>query len=158
MRELRSVHVQQIIRGTAHIKAVYELTNGFEGFGFEQMSKVGQLYAAGLAQPREVPSSADIEKAVECLEEAIERFDSQSDDPNNRGYLQIASDQLELQRKRLVDDVDLLGSPGNVDAINYGADERRRKMMTLTNEAAERVSADKAAFARLSQRLAREGW
>ena len=141
-------------KGRKLIESAETFFNGFEGFGYGLMNKIGNLYATGLAQAREEPSIADLEKAIKYLDMAVKRFNPERDDPNNRGYLKLAKDQLETQRKRIVEK----SSIGREETVFVGAKERRTKMMEISDAARQRVEADKAALARLRERLAREGW
>ena len=40
----------------------------------------------------------------------------------------------------------------------FGADERRRKLMEISDAARQRMEAEKAALKRLREHLVREGW
>jgi len=90
------------IKGVELLKKSDTLSNGFQNFGFRFLSKLGELYAAGLAQPGEDPLITDLEKAINYFDTAVKRFNPKKDDPNNRGFLQITKDQLENQKKRIV--------------------------------------------------------
>ncbi|MDR0294202.1 MAG: hypothetical protein LBH95_08640 [Oscillospiraceae bacterium] len=142
------------VKGSELIQTADKFYNGFEGFGFGVMSKIGELYASGLAQPGEEPSVADLEKAIKYLDIAVKRFNPERDDPNNRGFLQLTKEQLENQKKRIVNKM----SMGDDNTTFSGAGERRRQMMEISEPARQRMEADKAALTRLRQRLTREGW
>ena len=138
------------IKGVELIQAANALTNGFEGFGFVLMYKIGEVYATGLAQPGEEPSIADLEKAIKYLDIAIKRFNPEK---NKSEMLDLVKQLLGNCKGR----IEAKKREGE-DAHFTGAGERRRKMMEISPAARQRMEADKAAFARLSQRLAREGW
>ena len=143
------------IKGVELIQAADALTNGFEGFGFVLMYKIGELYATGLTQPGEEPSIADLEQAVKYLDIAIKRFNPEK---NNPAMLDLAKQLSGTQKKRIKSKRELLSSLGREDTHFAGKDERRRKMMEISAAARQRMEADKAALARLRQRLARERW
>ena len=144
-------------RGAELIQAAHSLTDGFKEFGFKSLSKIGEIYASGLAQEGEEPSIADLEKAVIYFELAVKRFKPEND-PNNRGYLQLNKDLLATCKKRIESKKELKSSIGREDTVFVGAAERRRKMMEISEPARQRMNADKAALARLRERLKREGW
>ena len=146
------------VKGVELIKAAETFFNGFEGFGYRPMKILGDLYWSGLAQPGEEASVADLEKATVYLETAIKRFKPERDDPNNRGFLQRTKDLLELTKKRTEAKKGLRDFVGEETTNFSGADERRREDMKISDAARQRVEADKAAFARLKERFAREGW
>jgi len=140
------------LRGAELIQTAYKLSNGFEGYGFGLLGKIAEIYGQGLAQPDEEPSIADLEKAMKYSDMAIERFNPEKNNPNileeHRRYRSILPERI--SEKRLPNYQKIMP-----DEIN----ERREQMKKPTSERArERMEADKAAFARLSQRLAREGW
>jgi len=145
------------VRGAKLLEAAHVKTNGFEKFGYKFHNTLGELYATGMAQPGEDPSVADLEKSIQYLEGAIKRFNPEKNDPNNRGYLQLTKDMYELQKKRIVNKMITQGDI-IVDLSDTEKNERRRRMMEVSPLARERVAADKAAIARLRQRLSREGW
>jgi len=137
-------------RGADLIQSAHLLTKGFEEFGFKSLSKIGEIYATGLAQECEDPTTYDLDKAIKYLTMAVERFKPEND-PNHRGYKQINEDLIRVCKERknsVVRDF--------ADAEELR--ERRKKMMEISPAAAERVKADKAALARLRERLKREGW
>ena len=151
-------HTQRdAVRGAKLIEAAHAKTKGFEEYGYKFHNTLGELYATGMAQPGEDPSVADLEKAIKYLEGAIKRFNPQKNDPNNRGYLQLTKDMYELQKKRIVN---MMITQGDkiVDISDAEKNARRRQMMEISPQARQRVEADKAALARLRQKLAREGW
>ena len=145
-------------KGAELIESAYSLTNGFEGFGYRPLSTMGEIYATGLAQKGEVPSTGDLAKAIEYLDAAVRRFVPENDDPNNRGYLQLTKDQLNLQKERIEEKNNQRSSLVREDTYRSDADERRARMMQISDASKQRLDADKAALARLRQRLAREGW
>jgi len=145
-------HTQRdAIKGVKLIEEAENLTNGFAVFGFDSMYKLGELYATGLAQHGEEPSIADLEKAIKYLDIAIKRFNPEKSDQRK---LDLARQLFETQKKRIVTKKTI----GDDDTNFHGAGERRKKMMDLSDAARHRLEADKAALARLRQRLAREGW
>ena len=151
-------HTQRdAVRGVKLIEAAHAKTNGFETFGYKFHNTLGELYATGMAQPGEDPSVADLEKAIKYLEGAIKRFRPERDDPNNRGHLQLTKNMYELQKKRIVNKMITQGDI-IVDLSDAEKNERRRRMMEVSPKARESVAADKAAIARIRQRLSSEGW
>jgi len=149
-------HTQRDVRkGVNLINAADSLTNGFAVFGFETLFKLGELYATGLAQQGEEPSIDDLNKAIKYLYSAIKSFNLEKNDARK---LDIAKDLLEIQEKRMKEKMVLKATTGKEETNFYGADERRRKIMELSDEAKQRMKADKDALVRLSQRLACEGW
>ena len=146
------------IKGAELIQTADALTNGFEKFGYRVLSKIGEIYTTGLAQPGEEPSIADLEKAIKYQDAAVKRFVQEDDDPNNRGYLQLTKDMLERNKKWIVTKTELRDFHGRENLYFSGADERRKKMMEIPDAGERRMEADKTALARLRQRLAREGW
>lgn len=145
------------VRGAKLLESAHSNTNGFEKFGYRFLSKIGEVYATGLAQPGEDPSVSDLEKAIKYLEDAVRKFNPEKDDPNNRGYLQITKEMLELQKERIVNSA-LMRGDIVIDIGEARKDERRRKMTDISDAARQRVEADKAAIAYLRQQLAQEGW
>jgi len=143
------------IKGAELIQTADALTKGFEAFGYSFLSKIGNVYATGLAQPGEAPSIDDLDKAIKYLNIAINRFKPERDDPNNRGYLKLTKEQLEatVAKKNK-----LKSSNGRDDANFSEAFEQRQRMMEISDAARQRTEADKAALARLRERLKREGW
>jgi len=139
------------VKGAEYIQDADTFFNGFKDFGFVILLKIGELYATGLAQPGEEPSIADLEKAIKYLDLAIKRFNPEKNKPER---LDIAKQLFEVQKKRIVTKMQI----GDENTVFAGADERRRKMMEISDMARQRMEEDKAALARLRQRLAREGW
>jgi TPR repeat protein len=142
------------VRGAKLLEAVDAKTNCFEKFGYRFLSKIGELYAEGLAQTGEEPSITDLDKAVKYLEIAVRKFNPEKDDPNNRGFLLITKEMLEVQKNRVAEK----RATGDTDTYYAGANERRMQMMEVSPSAQQRLDADKAAIARLRQQLARDGW
>ncbi len=142
------------IMGAELIQAAGTYFNGFQGFGYRLMREIGEIYASGLAQIGEEPSVSDLEKAIQYLDIAIMRFNPEKDDPNNRGFLNMTIDMLETQKKRVVNKKQV----GDTNTTFSAANERREKMMGISDTAHQRLEADKVALARLRQRLSREGW
>jgi hypothetical protein len=143
------------VKGAALIKSAEAGTNGFNGFGFSVMLKLGELFAAGLAQPGEEPSIADLEQAVKYIAAAVKRFNPERDDPER---LKLAKQLWENSQKRIATKMAIKSGGGQENLVFPGADERRKKMMELSVAARQRMEADKAALKRLRERLAREGW
>jgi len=143
------------VKGAELIKAADSGTNGFDGYGFGTMYKLGELFATGLAQPGEEPSIADLEVAIKYLDIAIKRFNPEKTDPRK---LELAKQLFETQKKRIVTKREIKAQRGVEDTTFYGADERRNKMMELSDMARMRMEADKTALKRMQERLAREGW
>ena len=137
-------------KGAELIQAADALSNGFEEFGFASLSKIGEIYVAGLAQENEEPTIDDLRIAEKYLEKAIKRFKPEND-PNNRGYKQLKENMLKACREWI--------KSGARGAANFDDRvERRVKMMEISEVARQRMNADKAALARLRDRLKREGW
>ena len=145
------------VKGVELINAAENLTNGFSGYGFVTMSKLGELYATGLAQPGEEPSIADLEKAIKYLGIAIDPSTKKPDNLDHR-KLELVKQLFETQKKRVVTKREIKVQTGKEDTFFAGADERRKKMMEISDAARQRMEADKAALKRLQERLAREGW
>ena len=146
-------HTQRdAVRGAKLLEAAHAKTNGFEKFGYRFHRTIGELYATGLAQISYNPSTTDLDKAIKHLDTAVKRFNPEKDDPNNRGFLQLTEDMLDLQKRRRPSHNE------NETIPQSEIDEKRRKSMEVSPAAQQRVEADKAALARLRQRLAREGW
>ena len=148
---------RDVSRGVKLLETAHANTNGFEEYGYRFHRIIGELYATGLTQPGEDPSVFDLEKAIKYLEAAIKRFDPKKDDSNNRGFLQLMKDMLEVQKKRVVNAKTLRGDKV-VELSDADKKTRRDKMMELSPAAIERINADKAALMKIRQRLAREGW
>ena len=142
-------------KGVKLIESAETLTNNFEGYGFAFMYKLGELYATGLAQAGEEPSIADLEKAIKYLDIAIVRFNPEKTDPRK---LDLAKQLFETQKKRIVTKREIKAQRGVEDTYFSGAEVRRKEMMELSDAMRMRMEADKAALARLSQRLTQEGW
>jgi len=140
------------VKGAELIEAAGTFFNGFEGFGYGVMYKIGELYAQGLAKPGYNPSVSDLCKAIKYLKTAINRFKPEKDDPNNRGYLQLTKDYLDIQKERIKDHNE------NVIIPKFIIDEERRKAMEVSPIAQQRANADIVALALLRQRLSREGY
>lgn len=143
-------HTQRdAIEGVRLIKIAEELSNGFEGYGFDFIRQIGEIFGQGLAQPDEEASLSDLEKSAELLETAISRFNPEKNKQEIldqvKRYLELVKERIELKKKEVLSRI-------------TQATERRKKMMEITAEALQRVEADKAALARLRQSLAREGW
>ena len=139
------------VSGARLLESAHGITNGFEGFGYRYLYTIGEVYCSGLAQPGEDPSAADIMKAIGYYEAAIRKFNPARDDPNNRGILQLTKDLLASQKERVK-------THRMIELSEAERKERRDKMMYVHPAGQQRVNADKAALARLRQRLASEGW
>jgi len=164
------------IKGAKLIKEAEDLTEGFKNVGYKLLNELGNLYEGGLAQPGERPSIADFAQAIKYFAAAISRFNPEKDDPNNRGFLDLTKQIFENTKERLKANVEILISQINISlSINIDSyknslpnenpelskeekDERRKKMMEISDASRQRLEADEAAFKRLSERLAREGW
>jgi len=142
-------------KGVKLIETAESLTNGFEGYGFGFMYKLGELYATGLAQAGEEPSITDLEQAIKYLDIAIKRFNPEKSDPRK---LDLAKQLFETQKKRIVTKNEIKTQRGVEDTNFHGAEDRRRKMMELSDVMKMRMDADKAALKRIRERLAQEGW
>jgi len=130
--------------GVVLIKSVEILTNGFDGYGFVAMYKLGELYATGLAQPSEEPSIADLKKAIKYLDIAIKRFNPEKIDPRKLDFANLLLENTKgwIKTKMVLEDF-----------WGKEKDERRRKMMEISDAARQRMEADKVALKRLRERL-----
>ena len=159
---------RNVVEGVKLINEAEHLTNGFKDYGFESLYKLGRLYATGLTQPNEEPTSDDIKQAIKYLEAAIRRFNYEKGNPKE---LELAKQFLDNQGKRLLtkkkneEDLaaltDILKEPFRqqlADDNKKRSDEERKKMLEMSDGARFRLEADKAAVVRLRQRLAQEGW
>jgi len=149
--------------------------NDFEEFGYKTLKKVGETYAFGYARDGREPSIADLGKAIEYLEKALEpkRYKSERDDPNNRGYLQMTKDLLETLKKQktskevVINNIREISSrvegysvtvPENTTLSEAEKQENWERMTKISPAVQPRVAEEKAALARLRVHLAREGW
>jgi TPR repeat protein len=148
--------------GAKLLKDADTLTKGFEGFGYGALSKIAETYAQGCVKEGGEPSVDDLRQAISYQKKAIHRFDAKRDDPNNRGFLELAEEYLEKmeQRKKIKesqrDNASALGI--NTSTVNSDFVEWQNGMMSVSSAAQQRKDADKAALTRLRQLLAREGW
>ena len=139
------------VKGAKLIEAAETYLEGFKDYGYKVLSQVGELYMSGLAQPGGEPSFEDLQRAIKYLDMAIKRFNPAKNDPNNRGYLELTKKQLEISKGRL--------NTRDFNTTDYPSLEAERiKMMQISPEAMERLTADKAALIRLRKRLAQEGF
>ena len=118
------------------------------------MFKLGEIYSSGLAQMGYNPSKDDLDKAIRYLKAAVDekRFDPEIDDPNNRGYLQLTKDYLDIQKRRAEKHNE------NEPISQSEIDEKRRRYMEVSPAAQQRLNAEKAALTKLHHRLLQEGW
>jgi len=152
-------HTQRdAVKGAKLIKEADALTKGFDSFGFKVMKTLGEVFGQGCAQSGGEPSIDDLEQAIKYQETAIVRFNAERDDPNNRGYLELAKNYLEILKKRKDSKESLKRFTGNESTYNPNFVEWQKEMMGISPAAQDRVKADKVALARLRQRLAQEGW
>jgi len=129
------------LKGAALIETADTLTNGFTDFGIDIMIILAELYASGLAQPNNKKTSeADLLIAVKYINTAFNSYNSKKDDIKK---IIFARRLLE----RIMENTNLLN-----------AKERRIMKMEISDSDRLRLEADKAALARLRQRLAMEGW
>jgi len=134
--------------------------------GNEFYSYVGvllaEVYGQGCIQEKGEPSVDDLRQAIAYQKKAINRFNPEKDDPNNRGYLELAREYLDNMEKRKdikesqKDNYSALGL--NVSETNPTFIGWQNRMTEVPQAAQQRKDADKAALARLRQRLARDGW
>ena len=149
-------------KGAALIKAADEQTKGFADFGFGVLRTLAEVYGQGCAQAGGEPSVDDLRQAAAYQRKAISRFNPERDDPNNRGYRVLAEEYLEHLEKRkeikesLKDSASALGIEASVTNPDFIA--WQNGMMEISPAAKQRKSAEKAALARLRQRLAQDGW
>jgi hypothetical protein len=149
--------IRDVKSGTKHIEEAETLANGFRGFGFKTMYKLGELYAMGLAQPEEEPSISDLEKAIKYFDIAI-KWAQSNPDKVDTPKLNLAKDRLEHSKKWKSTKEEKKNLTGKEDTHNPTAAERRNKIMTPSEAARNRMEADKAALKRLKEKLAKEGW
>lgn len=139
------------IKGTKLISIAENLSNGFDGYGFDTMCEIGEIFGQGLAQPEEEPSITDLGKSIKFLETAIKRFNPQKNKIEKLAYIK---QYLELVKMRKANKE----NGDNSTTTPEEAAERRKKIMEISAEARQRMEADKTALMRLRQRFAREGW
>ena len=161
----------EAIKGVKLIKEAEELSEGFRDYGYKALKTLGELYATGLAQPGGDPSIADLVQAGKYLVSAINRFNPEKDDPNNRGYLNFTKHFLEKSKeqievkKKVEEDLAPLPDELKKTLLQQKAanekkrvDESRDEMLKVSPTTQLRLDADKAAVKRLRERLEREGY
>jgi len=147
------------IKGSELIKAADSLTNGFADFGYGPLSKLGEVYGQGCAQIGGEPSISDLAQAIKYQETAIKRFNPERDDPNNRGFLSVAKEYLEMLKERKGNKEQSQKLTGKEPStINPDFGVWQHGMMELSTAAQQRLDAEKAAGVRLRDRLSKEGW
>ena len=152
-------HTQRdAIKGAKLIKEADALTNGFEGFGFKVMETLGGVFGQGCAQSGGDPSIDDLKQAIKYQEIAINRFNAEKDDPNNRGYLDFAKNYLEILKKRKESKEEIKKITGKESTYYSEFAKWQEDMMKISSDAQDWLDAKKTAMKRLRERLAREGW
>ena len=141
------------VEGRKLIEDADRRTNSFAKFGFSVLTKLAEVYGQGCTQSGGNPTISDLGQAIKYQEAAINRFNHEKDDPNNRGYLDLARAYLEAVK----------GRKDNKEKIEHstydqGFVEWQEEMMKISSDAQKRLEADKTALERMRQRLTREGW
>jgi len=147
------------VRGERLLREADDGTNGFQGFGFRVLGMIAEVYGQGAAKKGGEPSTDDLRQAIAYQKKAVAVFNLEKDDPNNRGFLQIAKEYLaaleaRLQSKEQLKDIGF--DPHKT--INPDFDKWRNRMMEISPAGMERKAADKAALAQITMRLSSEGW
>ena len=146
------------IKGAKLIKEADVLTKGFDGFGYKVMRKLGEVFGQGCAQNGGDPSIDDLKQAIKYQKIAINRFNPEKDDPNNRGYLKFEKEYLEILKTRKDSKESLKNFTGNDSTYYSNFVKWQEEMMEIPPAGQDRVKAEKATMSRLRQRLAQEGW
>ena len=152
--------------GAMLLKEADSLTNGFAKFGYPALSNLAETYGQGCVQENGEPSVDDLRQAIALQRKAIDRFNPQKNDPNNRGYLELAKEYLQNLEERkatkesLKDSESTFGFGGSPDSTNIreGFMVWQAGMMQISPAVQERIRADKAALAHVRQCMARLGW
>jgi TPR repeat protein len=145
--------------GVKLIKAADVLFNGFERFGFKIIYKIGEIFAQGLTQVGREPSIADLDQAIKYLDVAIKRFNPEKDDPNNRGFLQLAEQYLR-NTKNHKDSKEKEKRHTGIDntwLTKKEKEDRQNKIMEISDVELQWMNACKSALGQLQKRLEREG-
>jgi TPR repeat protein len=152
--------------GDSLLKKADSLTNGFAKFGYEALSKLAQTYGQGCLQANGEPSVDDLRQAISYQRKAVERFNPEKNDPNNRGILGVAKEYLEKleqwkqAKESLKDSIYALGGGGSSSGTDEceGFKEWQRGMMQISPVSQQRIKADKDALAHIRQCMTRAGW
>ena len=148
-------------KGVELIEEAEKLTNNFDGYGFILLHALGIMYAEGYAQPDEIPSRLDLEKAIKYLETALERSKSQK---IVQGMIENAEEDLEEVRKDL--EIIVRGeNPINISIFNSWLEFIRLKVkgrwwerMDLSDEKKQQLDDYENALKKFQNLLASEGW
>ena len=150
-------------RGTQLIREADSFSKGFSKVGFKTLELLAEIFGQGYAQEGGEPSIDDLRQAIAYQKKAVDQFNPEKDDRNNRGYLELAKEYLKAieERKaiqeRLKDDASYFGI-NSTTGVNPEFKEMQKMMMEVSPEARKRIDADKAALERLRQRFIQEGW
>ena len=150
--------------GTKMLKEADKLTNGFADFGYASLAALAETYGQGCTQPGGEPSVDDLRQAIVYQRKAINRFNPEKNDPNNRGFLGLAKQYLEAlegrkaSKESFKDSASALGF--NVSSVGVNPDFKKWQegMMQVSPAAMQRNNEDKAALVRIRQYMARAGW
>ena len=148
--------------GAKLLREADSLTNGFEKYGYQALSNLAETYGQGWVQENGEPLVDDLRQAISYQRKAIDRFDPQKNDPNNRGFLGLAKEYLrkleewKTTKESLKDSTSALG----IGDLSGGGDVRKRqeKMMEISPASIERTKADKNALAHVRQCMTQQGW
>jgi len=156
------------VEGAKLLKEADVLTQGFSQFGYEALSNLAEVYGQGCLQKNGVPTIDDLRQAVAYQKKAVERFNPEKNDPNNRGILGNAKKYLENIEalKELAntqkDIYTVLGlsftDSSNSSWVSPIFVDYQKKMTALIPGTESRLEADKAAIAHIHRCMARLGW
>ena len=134
---------------------------GFENYGFNPLRELGDLFSTGLADPGklEEPTLDHLVQALAYYEKALKAFDPQKNKQEIFDYVKRIRDNTENWIKKVKEQEGgvLIFENTVVNREKY-AENRRRENMKTSDIVRSQIEADKAAFKRLSQRLALKGW
>jgi len=152
------------VLGAKMLKEADKLTKGFADFGYESLATLAETYGQGCTQQDGEPSVDDLRQAIAYQRKAIDRFNPEKNDPNNRGILGLAKQYLEAlegrkaSKESFKDSASALGFDVSGAGVNPDFKKWQEGMMQVSHAAMQRNNEDKAAFARIRQSLARAGW
>ena len=156
---------RDVASGAKLLKEADSLTNGFAKFGYQSLSNLAETYGQGCVQASGDPSVDDLRQAIALQRKAINAFDPQKNDPNNRGYLGLAKEYLrhleewKTNKELLKDSMSALGYSGSSGSMNVTQGYRawQEDAMRVSAAAKQRIRADKDALAHIRQCMARLG-
>ena len=157
---------RDVAAGAKLLKEADSLTNGFDKYGYPTLSKLAETYGQGCVQENGEPSVDDLRQAIALQRKAIAAFNPQKNDPNNRGYLELAKEYLQnleewkTTKESLKDSMSALGlsSSSASTTVSDGFKAWQEGMMQVSPAAQQRIQADKAALSHVNQCMARLGW